>query len=165
MRLGSYIDSLPEHARDRIIEAQAWCVAEVAGEGGGRCLVGHAEDWSRMDAAAAARWREWRPAAGATELDWHCAPQLFAFRGSRPADLAAYRARLLRWGLASEAEIGARFDRLCARRGTAGAVRLVKRRAGRGNGPVAQASGASASRARSASRTRTRSSSSASGTP
>ena len=51
---------------------------------------------------------------------------------ARPADLRVYRERLLSLGSASESRIGARFDRLCARHGVEGAVRIVKRRAGRG---------------------------------
>lgn len=142
-RMGRYIDGLPADARDRLIQAQDWCVAGVHLPHGARCLVGHAEDWHAL-AVEDTAWRAWLDAAAdspapsapgarpsAAELDLLCRPELFAFRRARPADLAAYRARLARWGPASEARIGARFDRLCARRGVEGAVRMVKRRAGR----------------------------------
>lgn len=140
--LGRYIDGLPPHARDRVIQAQDWCVAAVDGPDGARCLVGHAEDWRPL-AADDGWWTRWTEAdaargAGAraqTELELLCRPELFAFRRARPADLAAYRERLRVWGTDSEARIGARFDRLCARRGFSGAVRAVKRRAGRAFAP------------------------------
>lgn len=140
--MGRYIDALPAEARDRLIQAQDWCVATVRGPDGARCLVGHAEDWEEL-AVEETAWRGWMDdetglalsapdaPAPASDLDLLCRPELFAFRRARPADLRVYRARLLRWGSASESRIGARFDRLCARRGVAGAVRLVKRRAGR----------------------------------
>jgi hypothetical protein len=141
--MGRYIDGLPADARDRLIQAQDWCVASVRGPDGARCLVGHAEDWEAL-AVDDTAWRSWMDDAGpglaspdapapapASDLDLLCRPELFAFRRARPADLAVYRARLLRWGAASESRIGARFDRLCARRGVGNAVRLVKRRAGR----------------------------------
>lgn len=139
--MGRYIDGLPSDARDRLIQAQDWCVATVRGPDGARCLVGHAEDWEAL-AVDDAAWRGWMDdgtgglsapdaPAPASDLDLLCRPELFAFRRARPADLAVYRARLLRWGAASESSIGARFDRLCARHGVAGAVRMVKRRAGR----------------------------------
>lgn len=133
--MGRYIDALPAEGRDRVIQAQDWCVATVSGPDGGRCLVGHAEEWHALEAADHA-WRGWmdEPAAR-TELDALCHPRLFAFRRARPADLRLYRERLRRWGTDSEARIGARFDRLCARRGLAGAVRLAKLRAGRGFAP------------------------------
>ncbi|HLM67556.1 MAG TPA: hypothetical protein VK358_08525 [Longimicrobium sp.] len=141
--MGRYIDALPAEARDRLIQAQDWCVASVRMPDGARCLVGHAEDWGAL-AVEDTAWRSWLDAgtaspalsppgasAPASELDLLCRPELFAFRRARPADLAAYRARLMRWGAASESRIGARFDRLCARHGLDGAVRTVKRRAGR----------------------------------
>lgn len=134
-RMGRYIDALPADARDRVIQAQDWCVASVRRADGARCLVGHAEDWEDLDVDPAA-WRSWMdsgtgPSSAPREVDVLCRPELFAFRRARPAALAVYRERLLRWGAASESRIGARYDRLCARRGMAGAVRLVKRRAGR----------------------------------
>lgn len=139
--MGRYIDGLPADARDRLIQAQDWCVASVRGPDGARCLVGHAEDWEEM-AVDDTAWRSWMgdeaaalsapdAPAPAGDLDLLCRPELFAFRRARPADLGVYRARLLRWGAASESRIGARFDRLCARRGASSAVRMVKRRAGR----------------------------------
>lgn len=166
--MGRYVDALPADARDRLITAQDWCVAGVLGPAGGRCLVGHAEDWRAL-AVDPAAWRSWMdgetagmegPGAAA------CRPELFAFRRAHPGDLAVYRARVARWGLASEGRIGARFDRLCARRGVAAAVRLVKRRAGREFAAEALlAAQAPASSSSSPSRTRRRSSSSSSGTP
>ncbi len=134
--MGRYIDELPAEARDRLIQAQDWCVASVRMPGGARCLVGHAENWESL-AVDDSAWRSWMDApvsadgAPPSDLDLLCRPELFAFRRARPADLDAYRDRLLRWGTASESRIGARFDRLCARRGIDGAVRMVKRRAGR----------------------------------
>jgi hypothetical protein len=132
--IGQYIDMLPDTARDRVIRAQDWCVAGVLGPGRDRCLVGHAEDW-RPFAIAAEGWH-----ADADEPALPCIPaefrpEIFAFRRALPADPAAYRARIERWGLASESRIGARFDRLCVRRGVAGAVRLVKLRAARATIP------------------------------
>jgi hypothetical protein len=137
--VGRYIDALPAGARDRLIQAQDWCVATVRGADGARCLVGHAEDWEEL-AVDDTAWRSWMDTpslaapdapAPASDLDLLCRPELFAFRRARPADLQVYRERLLRWGSASESRIGARFDRLCARLGVEGAVRIVKRRAGR----------------------------------
>ncbi len=135
--MGRYIDGLPAHARDRVIQAQDWCVATVSGAHGARCLVGHAEDWQAMQDDAGS-WRRWMDGEGpvpealwATDVEMLCRPELFAFRRARPVDLAVYRERLRRWGPESESFIGARFDRLCARRGVAAAIRLVKRRAGR----------------------------------
>jgi hypothetical protein len=140
--MGRYIDALPAEARDRLIQAQDWCVATVRGPDGARCLVGHAEDWEEL-AVDETAWRSWMDHAAepslsapdapapASDLDLLCRPELFAFRRARPADLGVYRERLLRWGAASESRIGQRFDRLCARHGVAGAVRIVKRRAGR----------------------------------
>lgn len=145
--LGRYIDGLPAHARDRVIQAQDWCVAAVDGPGGARCLVGHAEDWRPL-AADDGWWTRWveRDAARnalhpKSELEMLCRPELFAFRRARPADMTVYRARLREWGTDSEARVGARFDRLCARRGMAGAVRTVKRRAGRAFAPDAVGDG------------------------
>ncbi len=143
--LGRYIDGLPPHARDRLIQAQDWCVATVSGPDGARCLVGHAEDWQALvqDDGWWSRWveasssRRDDPAARPEpDLDTLCRPELFAFRRARPADLAVYRERLCRWGVESEGRIGARFDRLCARRGVSRAVRVVKRRAGRDFGLI-----------------------------
>jgi len=139
--MGRYIDTLPVQARDRLIQAQDWCVASVRMPDGARCLVGHAEDWEEM-AAEETAWRGWlddppitlsAPDAPARpdEMELLCRPELFAFRRARPADMEVYRARLLRWGLVSEGHIGARFDRLCARRGMERAVRMVKCRASR----------------------------------
>lgn len=145
--MGRYIDQLSDAAKDRLIRAQDWCVAELVGPDGGRCLVGHAEDWHAL-AVDAAAWRGWmdgetggpgadRGLVAETELEMACSPSLFAFRRARPADLDAYRARIRRWGLASEARIGSRFDRLRTRRGTGGATRLVKARAARDFVPTA----------------------------
>jgi hypothetical protein len=134
--LGRYIDGLPPHARDRLIQAQDWCVAAVSGPDGSRCLVGHAEDWQPL-AEDDGWWSRWVQAGAAraahpeSDVDLLCRPELFAFRRARPADLDAYRERLCRWGVESEARIGARFDRLCVRRGVTGAIRVVKQRAGR----------------------------------
>ena len=134
--MGRYIDGLPPHARDRLIQAQDWCVASVRGPDGSRCLVGHAEDWEELaqDAGWWGRWMDGARSDGrprADDLETLCRPELFAFRRARPADLPVYRERVRRWGAESECRIGARFDRLCARRGLAGATHTVKRRAGR----------------------------------
>lgn len=145
--LGQYIDMLPETGRDRLIEAQEWCVADVLGPAGSRCLVGHAEDW-RPFAAEPGWWRRWMdgeaggadsPVAAAGDVETACSPELFAFRRSRPDDLKTYRSRIGRWGLSSEHRIGSRFDRLCARRGAGAAVRLVKARAARAFRPSLEA--------------------------
>jgi hypothetical protein len=133
--MGRYIDGLPPHARDRLIQAQEWCVASVRGPDGARCLVGHAEDWKEL-AADAAWWDRWMEDAGdrpraEPEVETLCRAELFAFRRARPADLPVYRDRVRRWGAESECRIGARFDRLCARRGLTAAIRTVKRRAAR----------------------------------
>ena len=165
--MGRYIDTLPTAARDRLIEAQEWCVAGVLGQAGGRCLVGHAEDWRQL-AVDPTAWRTWMDdeagAAARDETATACRPELFAFRRARPADIEVYRARVARWGLASEGRIGARFDRLCARRGISVAIRLVKRRAGREFAPPVAAAQAPPSSSPSM-RTRRRSSSRSSGTP
>lgn len=139
--MGRYVDALPDRAKDRIIEAQEWCVCDVVSESRARCLIGHAEDWHRLDQPAA-WWRrallrashgdESEDAADAEQgLAFAYTAEFFAFRRARPADLAVYRARVRRWGLASESRIGSRFDRLCGRRGVATAARLVKLRAAR----------------------------------
>jgi hypothetical protein len=144
--LGRYIDQLPDGARDRVIQAQDWCLASVVQADGARCLVGHAEDWREL-AVQPGDWRRWMDDetggvgsvprdAGTGELDAACSPHFFAFRRAHPADLAVYRDRIARWGLASEARIGARFDRLSARRGPAVAVRMVKARAARLSSPA-----------------------------
>jgi hypothetical protein len=144
--MGWYLDALPDRARDRLIEAQDWCVADVLGRDGARCLVGHAEDW-RPFQHRRGWWRSWMDAETgeggevgcAGTLDALCSPSFFAFRRAQPADLAVYRERVRRWGLASESRIGARFDRLCGRRGLAEALRIVKARAARGSFPGAPA--------------------------
>jgi hypothetical protein len=139
--MGSYLDSLPDRARDRLIEAQDWCVADVLGRNGARCLVGHAEDWQPFRHRRGWRriWMDQETGGGgdvradaAGSLDALCSPSFFAFRRARPADLAVYRERVRRWGLASESRIGARFDRLCGRRGLGETLRIVKARAARG---------------------------------
>jgi hypothetical protein len=137
--LGTYIDALPDGAKDRLIEAQEWCLGDVAGPGHGRCLIGHAEDWTPIPAEACdwtpGRWPEARrpgQRAAADDTVFACSREFFAFRRMQPMDLAVYHERLLRWGLASESRIGSAFDRLCVRRGIAGAIRLVKARAARG---------------------------------
>jgi hypothetical protein len=137
--LGRYIDALPDDARDRLIEAQEWCIAEVVGPGRSRCLIGHAEDW-RSISAERLPWRSWMDAeCGANashprrepEGERICDPLVFAFRRAEPGDRGLYRTRIDRWGIGSESRIGARFDSLCARRGMAAGVRLVKQRAAR----------------------------------
>jgi hypothetical protein len=138
--LGRYIDGLPDRARDRLVQAQDWCVAEVLGPGEARCLVGHAEDWHPL-AVDRSGWRRWMDgetggagdgpdaAPPLDDVEAACRPEIFAFRRAHPGDLEVYRGRVGRWGLSSESRIGSRFDRLCARRGMREAVRLVKARA------------------------------------
>jgi hypothetical protein len=46
-KIARYIDALPDEARDRVIEAQGWCVT-VGLDDDGRCLVGHTEDWREV---------------------------------------------------------------------------------------------------------------------
>lgn len=146
--MGRYIDSLSDSAKDRVIEAQDWGIADVVHPDGSRCLVGHAEDWRPMESEGD-WWQRWRsePEAPCTDppgvtavsaefdVERLCHPQLFAFRRARPADLSVYRDRIRRLGLSSESRIGARFDRLCARRGGATAIRLIKQRASRAPQP------------------------------
>lgn len=140
-QLGRYVDGLPSRARDRVIQAQEWCLAEVLGSDGSKCLIGHAEDWRPYPLEASC----WRPGTEAgcgptafprgsvlePELETLCRPELFAFRRARPHDLDVYCERLRAWGLSSESRIGSRFDRLCARFGAERAVRLLKHRAAR----------------------------------
>lgn len=140
--MGAYIDALPVSAKDRLIEAQEWCIAEVLGPGRARCLVGHAEDWRAVQEAGGGRsgWLESALAAArcggvGAPID-EFSPELFAFRGAMPGDGDVYRTRITRWGLSSECRIGSRFDRLCARRGVAKAVALVKSRAAREFAPT-----------------------------
>lgn len=139
--LGRYIDALPDDARDRLIEAQEWCIAEVVGPGRSRCLIGHAEDWHSIPAERLP-WRGWMDAEsdadGARrdpEVERFCDPVVFAFRRAEPGDRRLYRTRIDRWGIGSESRIGARFDSLCARRGMAAGIRLVKKRAARADVP------------------------------
>ncbi len=132
--LSGYVDALPDGARDRLIEAQDWCVAGILGTDGARCLLGHAEDWAPF-AAPSDWWEGWVGAGSSRENDFLCSPAFFAFRRMHPGDRDAYRARVERWGIASEARIGARFDRLCARLGIPAAVRMVKARAARDHDP------------------------------
>jgi hypothetical protein len=141
--MGRYIDSLPDAAKDRIIEAQNWCVADVLAPGGARCLVGHAEDWVPLEIRPP-WWRRWMdsetgglemtggPAASEHEVGPMSTPDFFAFRRAYPADMGVYLQRIQRWGVCSESRIGARFDRLCGRGGVAAANRLIKARAARG---------------------------------
>jgi hypothetical protein len=138
--LGRYIDSLSDAARDRVIEAQIWCAGDVlASRGEGRCLLGHAEDWVPL-AVQATVWQRWMDGeTGGAELARAVGspapaglPGYFAFRRAYPVDMGAYLARMERWGIRSEGRIGAHFDRLCARAGTAEAVRRLKARAARG---------------------------------
>lgn len=142
--LGAYLDGLSDGARDRVIEAQDWCIAAVTGAGDARCLVGHAEDWRVLRAEAGA-WRSWLGRAPGVGSGAECgdaaafSPELFVFRRAAPGDGEAYRHRVARWGLEGERRIGDRFDRLCVRRGAAGAVALVKRRAASGAGAAAGA--------------------------
>jgi len=104
--LGRYIDALPAEARDRIIEAQLWGMGALVDADGNRCLIGHAEDWRYGGSL-------FRNRAGDTRLQ---------------------RWRVERFGSSSHLEIGQRFDMLCHRYGSAEAVRIAKRRAGRGPG-------------------------------
>jgi hypothetical protein len=99
--LGRYVDALPEHARDRIIEAQFWGMGTLVDAQGNRCLLGHAENWQY-------------------------AGSLFR---NRAADAELQRWRVSSFGPSSHLEIGRRFDTLCHRSGVARAVRLVKMRA------------------------------------
>jgi hypothetical protein len=135
--LGRYIDLLPDEAKDRIIEAQDWCVADVIGDRRARCLIGHAEDWQKNQACgdwwSAETWAKLTKECSAAdhEILYACSREFFAFRRMQPLDFDVYRRRVTEWGLASESRIGSRFDRLAARRGMANAVRLAKQRAAR----------------------------------
>lgn len=101
--LGRYIDALPSHARDRIIEAQLWGMGTLVDARGNRCLLGHAEDW-------------------------RYAGSLFRNRAADP-ELQRWRVQL--FGPSSNLEIGRRFDLLCHRHGLPRLVRLAKLRAAR----------------------------------
>jgi hypothetical protein len=101
--LGTYLDALPEVARDRLIEAQCWGMGALVDPAGNRCLLGHAEDWLYQG-------------------------NLFRNRAAAP-ELQQWRVQL--FGTNSHLEIGRRFDLLCHRRGLERAVRLVKVRAAR----------------------------------
>jgi hypothetical protein len=101
--LGRYIDSLPDAARDRIIEAQDWGMGSLVDSTGSRCLLGHAEDWISDGSL---------------------------FR-NRARDKALQVLRHATFGPSSHLEIGSRFDRLCHQHGTETMVRLIKVRAGR----------------------------------
>jgi hypothetical protein len=102
--LGRYLDSLPDQARDRIIEAQDWGMGTLVDARGNRCLLGHAEDWLY-------------------------AGSLFR---NRAGDLQLQRWRVQHFGPSSHLEIGRRFDLLCHRSGVPTAVRMIKLRAARG---------------------------------
>jgi hypothetical protein len=117
--LGTYIDALPDAARDRIIEAQSWGMGALVDAEGNRCLLGHAEDWRYQGS-------------------------LFRNEAGAP-DLQRWRVRM--FGTNSHLEIGRRFDTLCHRQGAERAVRLVKLRAGRGDRLAQAGSAASGSRA------------------
>jgi hypothetical protein len=101
--IGRYIDALPSHARDRIIEAQFWGMGTLVDAQGNRCLLGHAEDW-------------------------RYAGSLFR---NRAGDAELQRWRVRAFGTGSHLEIGRRFDLLCHRYGVDHAVRLAKLRAAR----------------------------------
>lgn len=100
--LGSYVDGLPDTAKDRIIRAQDWCAVGVPDDRSRtQPLLGHAEGYG-----CAARWAErW------TE---RCLLRLL---------------RVQRCGLGSYARINARFARACKRIGLERTVRLLKLRA------------------------------------
>jgi len=101
--IGRFIDALPDHARDRIIEGQGWGMGTLVDPQGNRCLLGHAEDWQYAGSL-------FRNHAGDPELQ---------------------RWRVLSFGSSSHLEIGRRFDTLAHRCGIDAAVRLVKLRAAR----------------------------------
>lgn len=105
--LGRYLDSLPDEARDRIIEAQDWGIGALVDAEGNRCVLGHAEDWIYAGSLL-------RNHAGAPELQ---------------------RWRTQQFGPSSHLEIGRRFDTLCHRDGVERMVRRVKARAGRATTP------------------------------
>jgi hypothetical protein len=145
--MGRYIDTLPSRAKDRMIRAQNWCIADVVDPRRARCLVGHAEDWESFETPSG-WWHRSLQQPGQAGADFVFSPEFFAFRRARPADPWVYRERIERWGLASESRIGERFDKLCARRGLNEAVRLVKARAARGFAPEASAAGSGEANAR-----------------
>lgn len=99
--LGRYLDHLPDHARDRIIEAQGWGMGALVDSQANRCVLGHAENWIY-------------------------AGSLFRNRAGDP-ELQRWRVRT--FGPNSHLEIGRRFDTLCYRYGIERVVRWVKRRA------------------------------------
>jgi hypothetical protein len=105
--IARYLDSLPDRARDRVIEGQEWGMGTLVDAEGNRCLLGHAEDWMY-------------------------AGSLFR---NYSADPAMQRWRVGRFGPSAHLEIGRRFDTLAHRHGLEQMVRMVKLRAGWQNHP------------------------------
>jgi hypothetical protein len=102
--LARYIDALPDHAKDRIIEAQDWGLGALVDADGKRCLLGHAEDWIYEGS-------------------------IFKNR-ARDTGLQVWRNRT--FGPSSHLDIGSRFDRLCHKRNLDRVILLIKQRAARG---------------------------------
>jgi hypothetical protein len=107
--IGRYLDSLPDRARDRVIEGQEWGMGTLVDAEGKRCLLGHAEDWTY---------------AGSLFRNFSADPEM-------------QRWRVGRFGPSAHLEIGRRFDTLAHRHGLAYVVRMLKLRAGRQNVPAA----------------------------
>jgi hypothetical protein len=105
--IGRYLDSLPDRARDRVIEAQDWGMGTLVDADGKRCLLGHAERWVY---------------AGSLFRNFSSDPEIQRWRVSR-------------FGPSAHLEIGRRFDTLAHRYGLDRVVRMVKLRAGRANRP------------------------------
>lgn len=114
--IGKYLDALPDHARDRVIEAQDWCFGWAVMESG-RCLVGHAEDWegAEMDDDGMAQLQKWR------DHETREIRQRVEARFNGVRHLRHY---------AHYQHVAQRFDKMAARLGVEEAVRLVKARAG-----------------------------------
>lgn len=106
--IGRYIDSLPDYARDRIIEAQDWGLGALVDADGKRCILGHAEDWIYEGS-------------------------IFRNR-ARDADLQTNRNQS--FGPSSHLDIGSRFDRLCHTRGMERIIHMVKMRAAKSHSPA-----------------------------
>lgn len=106
--LGRYLDSLPDEARDRIIEAQNWGIGTLVDAEGNRCVLGHAEDWIFAGSLL-------KNHAGAPDIQWE---------------------RTQQFGPSSHLEIGRRFDTLCHRHDVQTLVGQIKRRAGRATTPA-----------------------------
>jgi hypothetical protein len=98
--LARYLDLLTDEAVERVLSATHW-TADTYVRNDARCILGHAENWSRS-------------AAGELQCG---APHVFYLRVEAGDEL---------W--TSRPLIGERFDRLVRRRGLPRAIRLIRGR-------------------------------------